>query len=355
MDPIYIDILNALQIEKSIEFKKIKENKDFEKIIIITKELLNVIYIEQTITLEQIINQKNPSLSNQLKILRATKKTLIKKLKQEIININDNHHLKLNEIISDKMINRNDLNFAINLLYNDEKIYCEIRAVKDYKEKHVQIKNIECLIKNINELKKQIIEILTEILEIRTKNRKPRKLKIIKYIKWLKNNKQNNQIIEEKIIEIKKLIHESDIKRQDEALKEYCTMKLTNIKEIIEQIKNIMPTDLTEEKCIYIIEQLQIGYKKVDNYIKHVLTKKKQELVKVRLNINLQQQKINEIMYPNNNYVWYMIQGTFSKEENKQDTLLAKTLLIIKLIDMIENNELNVFDISKQIETEKQK
>ena len=60
-------------------------------------------------------------------------------------------------------------------------------------------------------------------------------------------------------------------------------------------------------------------------------------------------------MYSDNDYIRYMTQGIFSKEKNQKETLFARLLLIIKLIDLVENNEFDINNINKKTEETKKK
>lgn len=344
MDSIYSDILNALEIKKSIEIKKIKENEDYEKIIRLVKILLKTIYVENILLLN---NEKNTKKN--IIILNKAKKHIIKKITKEILNISKNYHLKINGLIKNNEIKKEEIEFALDLIYHNEKTYKEIEKIKKYKSEQYIIDNINALILNINEIKVIISNKLNEIIDINKQNIKPSKLKIIKYIKWLLKNKDNKKQIKNKQNEILKTIHVYNLKRKDVNLKIYCFKELTNIQEIYDELKTLRVEELTEKKCIYIKQQLNIGYNKSLKYIKKVLGAKKKDLTKLRQSCKLHQEKINDIVYNNNNsYIWYITQSSIAKTQNIKETLLVKIILILKLISEIEKNNLNIFDLVEE-------
>lgn len=348
MKELYSDIINVLEVEDTIDFKKQQKNKEYKKIVDLVKELLKLVYIEELIIFKKANTNIGRKINENLETIKISKKVVIKKIKQEIESFSEKYHIKIKEILKDEEIQSHELDFAMKLIYNDEQTYKEIDRIRNYKEQHDKISDIEQLIGHINDTKTQLTTILKEIAQIRKKNKKPSKLRIIKYIKWAKQNKKDNKEIEELKQEIIQIIRKSNQGRQDYILKEYCFKNLTNITELYEELKNLKPEELTREKSLYIKQQLELGYKESIKYIKEELKTKKQEIIEVRLNSKLRQGQINNIVYANhNNYAWHIIQDRNLNKKTIKETMLAKIIFVLKLVELIEHNKINTEELTQ--------
>lgn len=346
MKELYTDIINTLEIKNTIEFKKRQQNEEYKKIVDLVKELLKLIYIEELIVFKKTNTKIRRNINKNLETIKTSKNVVIKKIKEEIQSFSDKYRLKIQAILKDGEIQTKELDFALKLIYNDEQTYKEIDKIKNYKEQHDKISDIEQLIVRINDTKTELTTILKEIVQMREKNKKPRKLRIIKYIKWAKQNKKDNEKVEELKQKIIQIIRKSNEGRQDYNLKEYCFSNLTNIRELYEELKNSNPEEFTREKCLYIKQQLELKYKESIKYIKEELNEKKQEIIEVRLNSKLRQEQINNIVYTNpNNYAWHIIQDRNLNKKTVKETMLAKIIFVLKLVELIEHNQINTSEL----------
>lgn len=357
MDELYNDILNSLENKKSIEYDKIRQNREIEKATILAKELLKTVYIEQALVLEHTTRNEYQTLPKELEKIKHAKTTIINKLKEEINAISNNHHqYRLNGIINGKEINKNNLDFALELLYHNKEAYSEIEEIRKYAKQHNNINNAKKIIEDINKSNNQIINMLGTIIEKLDIENKPKKINIIKYIKWKKENNKKAKTIDEYIEKIKKEIEKVEKLNRNEVIREYGIDTLENIEKTYEQIKNSTKKNITKNICIYMKNQLEQGFKKTEKKIKTTFETKNKELINIRLNRTIHQQIINKIMYSDNDYIRYMTQSVFSKEKNQKETLFARILLIIKLIDLVENNEIDIYDMqNKEEEVKKEK
>jgi hypothetical protein len=338
---LYEDILEALKIKETNKYNEIVKNKNYKKITTLVEQLIKTIYTEEKIVLINDIKS--------LESIRITKNKIIEKIKQEIENINNVHHLHIDKIIKNGNINKKELEFALKIIYQEPKTQEEIEKSKEYGKAHSELTYINNILELIKENNGEILNKLKKIKELNLQNKEPKRINIFKHIKWKKENKKIEKEKETKKQEIIKLL-ENTIKHTHDNVKDKCIKEIYEIEEIIKEIQNKSIDNETRHNIKFKINKIN---NELETKIKELLEEKKENQKDLRTNIKLTQEQINEILYiENKSYAYTITTQTFQNQKNKKDELIFKVILMIKLISMIENNEINIQNI---IEEEKEK
>lgn len=334
MDIPYEDIINALKIKEEKNYIKTKENNELRPLIELVNQLNKLIYVENIIIL-QIINEKK--LKKELIPIRTLKNKLIKKIKEKIKEISKKHKLKLEKILENETINQNNLELALNIIYGDTETTNEIKKIEKYKELQENLQIMQTINEKIEKLKQYTEEQLSKIIEIIKSNKKPSIIHILKYIKYKKQQKINNI----QITKIQKEIHKNNREFFLEdgffSLKAYCLEELTNTSRLCDIIEQTNPEELTEQDCLRIKENIEKNYKEIKQYIRKKIKELIKQTTQSRITSKLRQNQINDILYSNTgNYITY-IENNIETIRNEQP-LFKRLILIIKLINIVENN-----------------
>ena len=291
MKELYKDILNSLNKIPSLEQRKQRENKEIGEL--------------ETL----IISLLNP------KINKSEKQKYIKKLKNKIIEINEQYHLRLGKIIKNGEINIEEVNFALEIICDTQKSKELFNKINEYKEHNYVLSEIIRNIKEKDELKNKILEHINEIKQLQET---PYSNNPIKKLIEKHNRKKQINDIKQKIIKlIEKIIKDNE--------------KLSKIKEIINQ-KHINLEEL--KKTIEKEVNHQI------NKLEHEKKKNIKEQSSIRSSIQIQHDKLSRIVFPNkDDYLPIISQDFFRKNQLKKDEFISKIILIIKFIDIMENND----------------
>lgn len=335
---LYEDILNALKIKESHRSNERIKNKNFKKITVLIEQLLKTIYAEEKIIL---IGSDIKSLET----IRTTKNVLIKKIKEEIQNINTTHHLHIDNIIQSEKINTKELEFALNMIYKEPNTQKELEKSRKYAESQTDISYINGYLDTIKEDNQEIMTQLKNIKEIDNEGNKPKKIHIISYIKWkMQNVKAQKQIEQMKTIIIKKL--EDTIRHAHDDVRDRCIKDIYIIKGMITELEK---TKINNETRHNIKFKIKKTYEEMEQKIKKLTREKKEKQEILRTNIKLSQEQLNEVIYINNRtYATTMALQSFQNDKNKMDELVVRVILMIKLISMIENNEINIQNIIEE-------
>ena len=313
---------------------KIDIEKNYEDIIHKTKQLIKQIYINKLIEEESIkqrltaLDRTNPNSKKHLNLINEYKENIkklnnfkkqnIESLKIDIYNsineINEKHRFRLNDIINNKFINKQNLNIALKLIYDNEDI---INKIKEQKNILNEIKNINSDIKDKEETKNKINKILSEIKELESKNINP--LNIFKSIKLKKQ-------IETKINELETLITKQKIQ----------VISLNEHKQTIKHLDKLL-RDIKENKDFNQNEtQINQLYKKEIEDLKQ--KKAKIEKNKIETNDNYLSEKLNEYIYDKkSNYISYIIDYIINNQDDKKPQIFIQLLLIINLLNNLDN------------------
>ena len=313
---------------------KIDIEKNYEDIIHKTKQLIKQIYINKLIEEESIkqrltaLDRTNPNSKKHLNLINKYKENIkklnnfknqnIESLKIDIYNsineINEKQRFRLNDIINNKFINKQNLNIALKLIYDNKDI---INKIKEQKNILNEIKNINSDIKDKEETKNKINKILSEIKELESKNINP--LNIFKSIKLKKQ-------IETKINELETLITKQKIQ----------VISLNEHKQTIKHLDKLL-RDIKENKDFNQNEtQINQLYKKEIEDLKQ--KKAKIEKNKIETNDNYLSEKLNEYIYDKkSNYISYIIDYIINNQDDKKPQIFIQLLLIINLLNNLDN------------------
>ena len=339
----------TLELLTNKHTNKIDIEKNYEDIIHKTKQLIKQIYINKLIEEESIkqrltaLDRTNPNSKKHLNLINEYKENIkklnnfknqnIESLKIDIYNsineINEKHRFRLNDIINNQNINKQNLNIALKLIYDNKDI---INKIKEQKNILNEIKNINSDIKDKEETKNKINKILSEIKELESKNINP--LNIFKSIKLKKQietkiNELETLITKQKIQVISLNEHKQTIKHLDKLLRDIKENKDFNQNETqINQLYNEEIEDLKQKKA-------------------------KIEKNKIETHDNYLNEKLNEYIYDKkNNYISYIIDYIINNQDDKKPQIFIQLLLIINLLNNLDNYYINSLERLKEIDYE---
>ena len=322
MDNLYEDILNTLKMKKTVDPIKKRDNQELEKTIKLIEELLKTIKAEQIILLEKVD-------TNTLDKLRTTKRVIIKKIKQEINRINNKYHLRIEKIITEEEINQKELEFALELLYQSNGIKEKTEKANEYSEQEFRISYMQNEIERIKEITNALINNLKLLKEQKETNLFGRITKSLS-IKEKKSEKETQ----------KRIINLIDKLISKELINELCRLDMQELKNIKNQL-----TSRKEKNYKRIISKIEFIYKKIEKELKKEIENEKIKQVKLRKEIKLTQEHLNDITkVSNKSYSFNMSHESFINQKDKKETLLVKTILTLKLISIIEQNDNTIIE-----------
>ena len=301
MEELYKDILNALNKIPTIEIRKKQEN---EKISLLEP------YIKK------IINPKTDKKERQ---------EIIEKLKNEIEEISKTSRLRIEKIIKDGKIDNKELNIALEIIYDTPKSKHIFEQIGKYRESNYKL---SLTINNIKEKENIKNQIKNLIQEIKNTQEKPYSKNLIKnIIEKQKRKKKINNIKQELIHLIKKIIKD---KNELEELEKIINQKKLN--------KNKL-NEIIEEKIENIIKQLEHEKKRI--------TKENSENYS---SIRIEKETLDRIInLDKNDYLSFIAQNNFRKNKMKKNEFISRIILIIKFIELVESDNVEALNELAQL------
>ena len=311
MNQLYEDIIESLELKPSPEPSKRKENKDLEPIL------------------------------NKIKILLYSKKNNqnhIQEILEDIRQISEIHHIRINHLLDDEL-NEKELDFALKILYNTPEIQKINAKIKEYREEEIVLSMINRTITNVKEKKNEILKKIDNIKELINKKDKS----IIVQIKEKLKEKKNIEAIKQEIIS---LINKT---KNDFAGN-------SKLEELINKLNN---TTITQNNLDEISEEITNTYDEISRKLINKQIGHKKSVETKRILIKIPQDQLSRLAHINErNYLYDLMRDDFRKNKYKKEMLISKIILLLKLINMIEQNkteELNkIIEILKRKEQFKQ-
>ena len=311
MNQLYEDIIESLELKPSPEPSKRKENKDLEPIL------------------------------NKIKILLYSKKNNqnhIQEILEDIRQISEIHHIRINHLLDDEL-NEKELDFALKILYNTPEIQKINEKIKEYREEEIVLSMINRTITNVKEKKEEILKKIGNIKELINKKDKS----IIVQIKEKLKEKKNIEAIKQEIIS---LINKT---KNDFAGN-------SKLEELINKLNN---TTITQNNLDEISEEITNTYDEISRKLISKQIGHKKSVETKRILIKIPQDQLSRLAHINErNYLYDLMRDDFRKNKYKKEMLISKIILLLKLINMIEQNkteELNkIIEILKRKEQFKQ-
>ena len=311
MNQLYEDIIESLELKPSPEPSKRKENKDLEPIL------------------------------NKIKILLYSKKNNqnhIQEILEDIRQISEIHHIRINHLLDDEL-NEKELDFALKILYNTPEIQKINAKIKEYREEEIVLSMINRTITNVKEKKNEILKKIGNIKELINKKDKS----IIVQIKEKLKEKKNIEAIKQEIIS---LINKT---KNDFAGN-------SKLEELINKLNN---TTITQNNLDEISEEITNTYDEISRKLINKQIGHKKSVETKRILIKIPQDQLSRLAHINErNYLYDLMRDDFRKNKYKKEMLISKIILLLKLINMIEQNkteELNkIIEILKRKEQFKQ-
>ena len=301
MEELYKDILNALNKIPTIEIRKKQEN---EKISLLEP------YIKK------IINPKTDKKERQ---------EIIEKLKNEIEEISKTSRLRIEKIIKDGKIDNKELNIALEIIYDTTKSKHVFEQIGKYRESNYKLSLTINNIKEKENIKNQIKKL---IQEIKNTQEKPYSKNLIKnIIEKQKRKKKINNIKQELIHLIKKIIKD---KNELEELEKIINQKKLNTNKL---------NEIIEEKIENIIKQLEHDKKR--------FTKENTENYS---SIRIEKETLDRIInLDKNDYLSFIAQNNFRKNKMKKNEFISRIILIIKFIELVESDNVEALNELAQL------
>ncbi len=301
MEELYKDILNALNKIPTIEIRKKQEN---EKISLLEP------YIKK------IINPKTDKKERQ---------EIIEKLKNEIEEISKTSRLRIEKIIKDGKIDNKELNIALEIIYDTPKSKHIFEQIGKYRESNYKL---SLTINNIKEKENIKNQIKNLIQEIKNTQEKPYSKNLIKnIIEKQKRKKKINNIKQELIHLIKKIIKD---KNELEELEKIINQKKLNTNKL---------NEIIEEKIENIIKQLEHEKKRI--------TKENSENYS---SIRIEKETLDRIInLDKNDYLSFIAQNNFRKNKMKKNEFISRIILIIKFIELVESDNVEALNELAQL------
>ena len=301
MEELYKDILNALNKIPTIEIRKKQEN---EKISLLEP------YIKK------IINPKTDKKERQ---------EIIEKLKNEIEEISKTSRLRIEKIIKDGKIDNKELNIALEIIYDTPKSKHVFEQIGKYRESNYKL---SLTINNIKEKENIKNQIKNLIQEIKNTQEKPYSKNLIKnIIEKQKRKKKINNIKQELIHLIKKIIKD---KNELEELEKIINQKKLNTNKL---------NEIIEEKIENIIKQLEHDKKR--------FTKENTENYS---SIRIEKETLDRIInLDKNDYLSFIAQNNFRKNKMKKNEFISRIILIIKFIELVESDNVEALNELAQL------
>lgn len=267
----------------------------------------------------EIIKEKIKALFNEIKHETSNKsdqsdkkKELIEELKKHIERINIQYHLKLDPIIKDGKINKKELEFACELIYQNSVTKSQIKIANKLVKIEREIEEAQKRLQNLQNLDNFVIEI-NKLIE-NLKQEKAKKT-LFKSKKRRKLEGLKKQIIEK--------LNKNHLFDSEQIIKKINNEDLDSAQKSLKNIKN------------FLIEELN---KKINE-----LNKKKRDLKK---EINFTDEQIKNLTSIfENSYVYVITHDMIIKKDLTKDIIV-----ILMLLEEIENSNEKQFDIVQQIE-----
>lgn len=297
MDQLYEDIIESLEIKPSLEPAKRKENKELEPIL---NKIKNLLYIKKN-------DQR-----------------LIQEILEDIKQISEIHHIRINHLLDDK-INEKELDFALKIFYNTPEIQKIHEKIKEYKKEENALFMINRTITNVKEKKEEI-------------------LKKINNIKELFNNQNKNIItkIKEKISEKKNI---ETIKQEIISLINKTKNEFTGNSKLEELIDKLNNTTITQNNLDEISEEITKVYDEISKKLVNKQEGHKKSVETKRISIKIPQEQLSRLAHINErNYLFDLMRDNFRKNKYKKEMLISKIILLLKLINIIEQNKTEEID-----------
>ena len=306
MNQLYEDIIESLELKPSPEPSKRKENKDLEPIL------------------------------NKIKILLYSKKNNqnhIQEILEDIRQISEIHHIRINHLLDDEL-NEKELDFALKILYNTPEIQKINAKIKEYREEEIVLSMINRTITNVKEKKNEILKKIGNIKELINKKDKS----IIVQIKEKLKEKKNIEAIKQEIIS---LINKT---KNDFAGN-------SKLEELINKLNN---TTITQNNLDEISEEITNTYDEISRKLINKQIGHKKSVETKRILIKIPQDQLSRLAHINErNYLYDLMRDDFRKNKYKKEMLISKIILLLKLINMIEQNKTE--ELNKIIEILKRK
>ena len=327
---------------------------DLKPIISLVWKLIKLNYIESVVSIDDVssfandffygINDKeqlNRFRNNLIKIknnvltldsVKSNKQSVITELKSLIEKLNEKRNLRLNEIISDGVIDKENLQFAIDFFYDEDHIMEELLALRSERDDLSLIQETDELLNNIKDMRSLILHKLDEIDALFIDDKKPKKIHVINYFRWLRKRNENYFKQEEILSEICSIIENGSHKKENINLKYYCYEELTRLGFNYEQMKRLNMKGKTKKMFCDLRDELIVEYDIIIRYIEDFINSIHVSSVHID---NQQHLKRLSAFLDNrcNNYVSYIINNIKRSEKSKHNTLFFKVILILRFIE----------------------
>ena len=304
-EQFYKDIIEALKTKKTLNPREQKKNQEIENI---RNKLKALFYV-----LEQELISENKSTTQK-------KEEIIKEIKKIIEEIDKVYHLKLDTIIQNEIINQEELKFAYELIYPNNETKEKMHKSQKLVETQKKIKQIGRKTKELEEKVSEILELLNQV-SILNKKRNQR---------FIFNKKR--EMLNEKIEKIKTTLKKEFNKYKD----------LYGQKELLELLKMLNNNDFDSiEKEVLKIKELII------NKIKSRIRELTKEEKKAKENGFTEEQIDGLTSIFSKKYTYALTHKSVVTHKKTKDIIL-----ILILINEIEKENPNRYDIIEQIEKE---
>lgn len=297
MDQLYEDIIESLELKPSLEPAKRKENKELEPIL---NKIKNLLYIKKN-------DQR-----------------LIQEILEDIKQISEIHHIRINHLLDDK-INEKELDFALKIFYNTPEIQKIHEKIKEYKEEENTLFMINKTITSVKEKKEEILKKINNIKELFNNQNK----NIITKIKEKFSKKKNIETIKQEIIS---LIN----KTKNEFVGN------SKLEELIDKLNK---TNITQNNLDEISEEITKVYDEISKKLVNKQEGHKKSVETKRISIRIPQEQLSRLAHINErNYLFDLMRDNFRKNKYKKEMLISKIILLLKLINVIEQNKTEEID-----------
>ena len=301
INDLYKNIIDSFNTTPTLEPKKQVENKEIKK-------------LEKFVRI--ILNPK----SN-----KSVKKKAIEIIKNKIQNIGETHHLRIDRLIHLGRIDTEELNFALEIICDTKKSKNLFAQIDEYKEKRFRLLSIKSDIVSKQKIQTEINDLIEQIKLIKKNSHS------INPIKRIKSKRQLDDI-KNKIFHIISRITSDD--QEKNVLKEILSKKPFNA----EEFKNIANEFIDEQ-----IRTLQDEHREITL-----------QQYKNRSTIPIKQDKFSRIIsLQKNDHLAIISQENFRKSSEKKNEFISKIIFILKLIDLVEKNDVTALNELEQLMQQK--